>query len=175
MRDPDEWPVPERITWALDMPQAPGAEGPLEGPGVDEFCGVQEPTVDLWETGEVIPSEEELARLAELTGYSLEWFYRPVLDLSGPGTFMCVGDGPRHGCYHPDDPALLTALALADVGEVSRVPRPAPRPQPSTPRAEPRRRTVTVTTASMPECLGCQAPMRRTVWVTRHGRCSSCS
>lgn len=178
--DDDPWPVPGRITWALDMPMAEGAVGPLEGPGVDEFCGVQEPTVDLWETGEVIPSDEELARLAELTGYPVEWFYRPMLDLSG--AFACVSSGPRHGCYRFDDPQLDKALALADLGEpdqVSRVARPRTRGATSTTSTtsttvRPRRPTVQITTQAPAECTGCGDPMRRQVWADNGGRCSAC-
>jgi len=52
---------PWRITHALD------ARG-LNGPDVDEKCGVQEPTVDNWEAGIVYPSWEQLCKLAELCG-----------------------------------------------------------------------------------------------------------
>lgn len=168
--DVDRWPVPERITWALDQPYAEGAIGPLEGPGVDEFCGVAEPTVDLWEAGEVIPSDEELAALAELTGYPVEWFYQPVLDMSG--AIMCVGSGPRHGCYRFDDPALDRAVALADVEERTAVARPRPRPAAT---GQPRRPRVTPAAEPLPDCSGpCGRPMRRDVWTRQGGRCSSC-
>jgi hypothetical protein len=164
-------PYPERITQALDCPAAPGAVGPLEGPGVDEFCGVVEPTVDLWETGEVIPSEEELALLAELTGYPVEFFYREPVKLTGG--FFCVSSGPRHGCYDPDDPALLTAMALADVEERSVVARPRPKPSPAAPRRRAPRPRITAP-ASLPECSGCHDPMRRDTWTRQGGRCTTC-
>ena len=172
MSDPDRWPYPARITQALDCPAAPGAVGPLEGPGVDEFCGVQEPTVDLWETGEVIPSDEELAALAELTGYPVEFFFTEPVRLDTSKAFFCVSSGPRHGCYAGDDPRLQTALALADVEERSVVARPRPRPRPAAPRRRPTR--TTTTPATLPECSGCGDPMRRPVWTAQAGRCTRC-
>ena len=51
--------VPWRITMMLD------ARG-LYGPEVDEACGVQEPTVDLWEEGAVYPTWPQLVALAKL-------------------------------------------------------------------------------------------------------------
>ena len=170
--DPDRWPYPERITQALDYPAAPGAVGPLEGPGVDEFCGVAEPTVDLWETGEVIPSDEELAALAELTGYPVEFFYAEPAPLDLGRAIFCVSSGPRHGCYAGDDPALERALALADVEERTVVARPRPRPQAATPRPRPVRRVTAP--VGLPECSGCGDPMRRPVWAAQGGRCSAC-
>lgn len=50
---------PWRITRVLD------ARG-LYGPEVDQACGVQEPTVDLWEAGLVYPTFEQLCALAAL-------------------------------------------------------------------------------------------------------------
>lgn len=144
-------PYPERITMALDAPAAPGAIGPLEGPGVDEFCGVQEPTVDLWETGEVIPSNEELALLAELTGYPVEFFFQPAPTLDTGRVFLCVIEDPG------PPPATFVA-------------RPRPRPAPYTPR--PRKRVTAP--AGLPECTGCGDPMRRATWTAQAGRCTSC-
>lgn len=74
-------PTPARITLALDAPV--GCPGPLEGPGVDEFCGVAEPTVDRWEAGEETPTPGQLDALAALTGYPLGFFFLPppTLDL----------------------------------------------------------------------------------------------
>lgn len=80
--------VPARITMALDL------RG-LEGPEVDTACGGAEPDVDMWELGLAVPSPEQLAKLAKLTGYPLAWFYRPLKP--GPFTsspvFMCGQSG----------------------------------------------------------------------------------
>lgn len=53
--------VPASITSALDMHQ-------LEGPEVDQACGVEEPAVDLWEEGKLYPTWEQLVALSKLTG-----------------------------------------------------------------------------------------------------------
>lgn len=62
------YPAPKQITLALD------ARG-LEGPEVDEACGVAEPVVDLWEAGVLIPTPDQVARLARLTGQVPAYFY----------------------------------------------------------------------------------------------------
>lgn len=84
-RDLATTPVPHRITTALDLCG-------LEGPGVDEALGVEEPTVDRWETGELVPTAEEIGRLAELTGYPKDYFYLPVT-MPGGWTFVCSSGG----------------------------------------------------------------------------------
>lgn len=68
--------VPARITLALDILK-------LDGPDVDEACGVQEPTVDRWEQGRAYPTWEQLCRLAVLTGFAVAFFTEPAehLDL----------------------------------------------------------------------------------------------
>jgi hypothetical protein len=74
-----------RISLALD------SRG-MDGPEVDEALGVTEPTVDEWESGALIPSIEDVQRLATLTGYPVEFFYRedPVEIDRG---WMCGDDG----------------------------------------------------------------------------------
>jgi hypothetical protein len=82
--------VPARITIALDL------RG-LEGPEVDIACGAQEPAVDLWELGLEVPTREQLAKLAKLTGFDVAYFYQPIPP--GPLTdslFICYGG--RRGC-----------------------------------------------------------------------------
>lgn len=59
--------IPARITQVLDM------RG-LYGPEVDEACGVEEPTVDQWEAGEVYPTWEQVLALSALTGHGPIWF-----------------------------------------------------------------------------------------------------
>lgn len=67
--------VPARITWALDSCA-------LHGPGVDEACGVQPPTVDRWEQGLIYPTWDELCRLAALTGFGADWFTKDAEHLA---------------------------------------------------------------------------------------------
>lgn len=154
-------PFPARITQALDAPAAPGSVGPLEGPGVDEFCGVAEPTVDRWEAGEEIPTTEQLERLAELTGYPVAFFYREPIPL-GRG-FMCVRSGKGKGCHliGDDVPAPAEQLDLVPASAVPARPARAPLPAPQGP--------------GLPECSGpCGRPMRADTWRRQHGRCSRC-
>jgi hypothetical protein len=77
-------PTPQRITLALDYRQ-------LYGPEVDKACGVEEPTVDLWETGEVVPTFEQIEALGALTQFPVAFFYRPAPEPLGR-VFMC-GEG----------------------------------------------------------------------------------
>jgi hypothetical protein len=78
-------PVPYRITTALNLMG-------LYGPEVDRALGGEEPMVDLWETGELVPSREQVEALAELTQYPVKFFYMPVTIPGGPGV-MCTSDG----------------------------------------------------------------------------------
>jgi hypothetical protein len=89
--------VPARITLALDMLK-------LDGPEVDEACGVQEPTVDRWEQGLIYPTWEQLCRLAVLTGFAVAFFTAPAEDLNfdhGPHF------RPGYGNREPSRPAPL--------------------------------------------------------------------
>uniref|UniRef100_UPI003F4933FE helix-turn-helix domain-containing protein n=1 Tax=Streptosporangium sp. CA-235898 TaxID=3240073 RepID=UPI003F4933FE len=81
-------PIPYRITTALD------SRG-LDGPEVDRACGVEEPAVDQWETGELIPTREQIALLAKLTDYPTSFFYRPIEDGERTTAFMCSRSGPK--------------------------------------------------------------------------------
>lgn len=72
---PDRAPNRDRITAALDY------HG-LFGPEVDEALGVADAfdtVVDAWETGDMIPTESEIRRLAMLTGMPPAWFYAGTL------------------------------------------------------------------------------------------------
>lgn len=87
---PDRRPIPALITLALD---AIGADGAW----VDEACGAQEPAVDRWETGELAPTDEQLALLAKLTGNTVEFFFRG--DLAPPALmFVCDRTRRKNGC-----------------------------------------------------------------------------
>jgi hypothetical protein len=78
-------PTPERITMALDL-------NDLYGPEVDEALGGQEPMVDEWETGERIPTDEQMRALVRLTGFPLTFFYLdPPVPLTG--VWLCSTDG----------------------------------------------------------------------------------
>lgn len=48
--------------------------------------------VDAWETGDLVPSHVEILRLATLTGYHPQWFYRSAMPTAGPAWF-CGEDG----------------------------------------------------------------------------------
>lgn len=61
-------PRPHRISRALDM-------AGLFGPDADAQLGVAEPALDLWESGALVPTEEQLAGLAHRAGVAVEWFY----------------------------------------------------------------------------------------------------
>jgi hypothetical protein len=82
-------PTPERITAALDM-------AGLYGPEVDEALGGQEPMVDEWESGERIPTSEQIHALARLTGFPVKFFYRPAPPPMA-GVIICGEDG----CHTP--------------------------------------------------------------------------
>lgn len=75
-------PSPERITFALDL------RG-LDGPEVDEALGVADvfdTVVDSWESGELIPSVEDIRRLATLTGVGATWFFQGPMPTSRGGS-----------------------------------------------------------------------------------------
>lgn len=63
--------VPFQISTALDL-------AGQEGPEVDVALGGAEPMVDLWEAGELYPSWSQLGKLAELTGFPIAFFFKPV-------------------------------------------------------------------------------------------------
>lgn len=75
--------VPERITMALDL-------AGMEGPACDAALGVAEPTVDLWERGELVPTPVQIKRLALATGLPVRWFYRPAQPVGR--LFACTMD-----------------------------------------------------------------------------------
>lgn len=107
--------IPWRITSALDIRS-------LYGPEVDRACGVEEPTVDRWEAGEVYPTWEQLNALARLTGFPVSYFTRPGDPLEGP-VFLCSRKGLT--IHEPKDLVLQfshTALVMAGIRE----PSPAP-------------------------------------------------
>jgi transcriptional regulator with XRE-family HTH domain len=95
-------PVPEQITRALDY------RG-LYGPEVDEACGVEEPTVDLWETGAVVPTEDQIRLLAALTHFPPSFFYRIPVEINAP-MFMC---GKHCEVIVPTPPISAEDRALA--------------------------------------------------------------
>lgn len=98
---------PYLITAALD------AKG-LYGPEVDEACGVEEPTVDLWEAGQVYPTWEQLCALAELC-QARPWFFTREISHSGRAPmFMCGG----RRVPEPVKPPVVyfDPLALAEAG-----------------------------------------------------------
>lgn len=76
---PDRSPNRDRITLALDL------HG-FYGPEVDEALGVADAldtVVDGWEDGTVIPSHDDIRRLATLTGFLPHYFYAGTLPSTG--------------------------------------------------------------------------------------------
>jgi hypothetical protein len=88
-------PNPARITTALD------AAG-LWGPEVDRACGVEEPTVDLWESGELVPTREQVEALAELCGVTPVMFY--LDDPPAGPMWLCGTDGCERVGEQPPEP-----------------------------------------------------------------------
>ncbi|GHE31970.1 hypothetical protein GCM10017673_38420 [Streptosporangium violaceochromogenes] len=82
-------PVPYRITTALDMRE-------LYGPEVDRALGGEEPMVDQWESGELVPTRAQIEALAKLTDYPPDFFYWPVEAHERRGTtFLCSRSRPK--------------------------------------------------------------------------------
>lgn len=96
-------PNPARITAALD------AAG-LWGPEVDHACGVEEPTVDLWETGELVPTPDQVRALATLCGVTPSMFYG---DYEPVPTWLCGSDGCKY--IDPRPKPSEPPVVLADV------------------------------------------------------------
>lgn len=96
----DRPPTPARITMALDR-------WGMDGPEVDEALGVADAfdtVVDSWEAGQVVPTVDDVRRLATLAAMLPHWFYKPELPLMEVG-FMCGKDGCRPlGYVEPDGP-----------------------------------------------------------------------
>lgn len=72
---------PDMITQGLNFRD-------LYGPEVDRACGVEEPTVDLWEAGRVYPTWEQLTALAALCELPVWWFTEEPL-ISAGDLFIC--------------------------------------------------------------------------------------
>jgi hypothetical protein len=85
-------PEPSRITVALDR-------AGLFGPDADRTLGVIEPAVDLWESGALVPTDAQLADLAERAGVLVGWFYgepiEPVVFTVCYRTKKAAGGGPK--------------------------------------------------------------------------------
>jgi transcriptional regulator with XRE-family HTH domain len=90
-------PTPERITAALDI------RG-LYGPEVDEALGGEEPMVDEWESGERVPTKEQVRALARLTDFPVTFFYLPPPPALS-GAIFCGDDG----CQSLDTEADVTS------------------------------------------------------------------
>lgn len=79
----------------------------LDGPEVDVACDVVEPAVDQWETGDLVPTAEQVRLLAVLTDFPEEYFYAPV----EPGTqrsLLCGTDGLTVCTSTVDERGVLT-------------------------------------------------------------------
>lgn len=82
---PGKTPTPERITMALNFCG-------LYGPEVDAALGGEEPMVDEWESGERVPSFQQVQALAQMTGYTVRFFYQPPPPPLGNG-WICGSSG----------------------------------------------------------------------------------
>ncbi|MER6830903.1 hypothetical protein ABT352_33255 [Streptosporangium sp. NPDC000563] len=82
-------PIPYRITTALNLRE-------LYGPEVDRACGVEEPAVDQWEAGTLIPTREQIELLAKLTDYPPHYFYMPIRpEERGITAMLCSRKRPK--------------------------------------------------------------------------------
>jgi hypothetical protein len=109
--------VPARITIALDLNE-------LEGPEVDTACGAAEPDVDMWEMGLAVPTPQQVAKLAELTGFPAAYFYRPIKPgpLAGSAIFICYSG--RRGCEARDPDVVDENGVLLYGGKPRELPAP---------------------------------------------------
>ena len=83
--------MPHRITQILDYHQ-------MYGPEVDEALGVEEPAVDMWEAGELVPTHAQIMRLALLTDTAPEFFYTPVTEPDLGPMWICDRSKRKNGC-----------------------------------------------------------------------------
>ena len=114
-------PIPARMTVALD---AIGAEGAW----VDEALGGAEPMVDRWEAGELVPTPGQVELLAELTGFPVAFFYKPVADWEHEPLVVRICQRGRRG--DNGTVVLKSWIDWAGVLQVEELtpPRPAYRP-----------------------------------------------
>lgn len=85
---PSKQVVRQRITQALDYRGFHGA-------WVDEALGVEEPTVDQWESGELAPTPAQITRLAVLTNFPEGHFYKEWVPMLLENVFVCGRDRSR--------------------------------------------------------------------------------
>jgi hypothetical protein len=145
-RERSATPVPARITWALDLRE-------LYGPEVDVACGVVEPAVDQWETGELVPTAEQIVLLAALTDFPVEFFYAPV----EPGTTrtMLCGRGGLTVSTETVDERGVSTVVFEEQPKSPRKPaatKPAGPPDPAGPHR------FVKDPATPVVCLVCQMP-----------------
>ena len=98
--------IPARITQALDLRS-------LYGPEVDAALGVEEPTVDRWEAGELYPTWEQVVALADLTGLGERWFTDDVPWQHLTSLFICDRSKRSGSPVVVLDPPILRSSRLA--------------------------------------------------------------
>lgn len=127
-------PVPARITLALD------SRG-MFGAWVDEACGVAEPAVDQWEAGELVPTRHQVELLAELTGYPVEFFYRPFTEADAEPWRMFICERDRRG--ENGLTILETHVDYAGVLQVKQLTPDRPPRRERKPKATEEKKTIT--------------------------------
>jgi len=104
-------PNPYWITTALD-------DGRFNGPQVDRDLGGAEPMVDLWEVGELVPTFEQVDRLAVLTGKPRNYFYQPTPALIGRlGNGQAVREGTPMAQAYRDMLQVVRQMEAADTAK----------------------------------------------------------
>lgn len=119
-------PIPARITVALDRIGA-------EGPWVDEALGGAEPMVDRWEAGELVPTVGQVEKLAELTGFPVAFFYKPVADWEHEPLLVRICQRGRRGDNGTS--VIKSWIDWAGVLHVEEITPPRPAYRPPKPKA----------------------------------------
>ncbi len=118
-REKTALPVPARISMALDIG---GHEGPEVDLAVGTFEGNPAGDVDLWECGLASQNAEQVKLLADLTGFPVEWFHKPMEPgpLLGEGRmWICWSDS--RGCQSPE-PDIINDRGVLHYGGERRQP-----------------------------------------------------
>lgn len=92
-------PTRSRLTMVLDDLER---RHEVHGPAVDALLGVEEPTVDLWEAGLLVPTWQQVQHMSMLSGRPWQFFYMPPLE-ELTGLRMCSIDPDGSTAFAADD------------------------------------------------------------------------